>query len=94
MWPRNSEWGSFVAEATQYRFDLKEVITALIKQQGLKTGKWVLAVEFGLGAGVTGPSPAESVPSAIIQIKSLQLQAATPEAIETLPHLVVDASAI
>lgn len=81
-----------MAEATQFTFDLKEAATALVKQQGLHEGLWMVAFEFTLGAGVVGPNPAEAMPSAFIQMQKLQLvkQPVPPPQ----PHLTVDAAEV
>jgi hypothetical protein len=62
-----------MAEPTQYTFDLREATEALIKQQGLHDGQWVLAFEINFTAGTFGPAVAESKPGAMMQIMSLQL---------------------
>lgn len=65
-----------MAEATQYTFTYKEVVEALIKQQGLHEGLWMLRVEFGLAAtnlnAVEGGT--DLTPAAIVPIKALGLQ--------------------
>jgi len=60
----------------QYRFTHKEVVEALIKQQGLHEGIWMLAVQFGIG-GVNVQNPEtkdEPVPAALVPIVSIGLQ--------------------
>lgn len=83
-----------MAEPTTFKFDLREVTTALIRQQGVTTGKWMVSVEFSLGAGVIGPTPAESLPSAVVQIKNVQLMQPPAGSEKTFEHLIVDATAI
>lgn len=39
-----------MAEATQYIFQYREVVEALIKRQGIHEGNWRLLIEFGLSA--------------------------------------------
>jgi hypothetical protein len=46
-----------MAEPTQFTFELKEVATALVKQQGLHEGLWMVSFEVGLVAGIIGQSP-------------------------------------
>jgi hypothetical protein len=46
-----------MAEPTQFSFDLKELTTALIKQQGLHEGTWLAGFDFAFGAGMIGPTP-------------------------------------
>jgi hypothetical protein len=62
-----------MAETTQYTFDLKEATVALIKEQGIHEGLWILGFEIALGAGQFGPTPAEAKPGAFMQINKLQL---------------------
>jgi hypothetical protein len=82
-----------MAEPTQFSFDLKEAATALIKQQGLHEGHWMLALEFSLGAGIIGATPENVTPGAIVQVQKLQLirQNALPP---PHPHLTVDAAQV
>lgn len=63
-----------MADASQYVFSLREVTTALIKQQGLHEGRWMLSLEFSLGAGNLGPSPEEARPAAIVTVAKVTLQ--------------------
>ena len=79
-----------MAEPTQYSFDLTEVTKALVKQQGLTSGKWTLAIEFNFSAMMAGPSPNEMKPTALIAIQRLQLVAAGAQTVPGSP--IVDAS--
>ena len=65
-----------MAEPTQFLFTHKEVVTALIRQQGLRTGKWRLTVNFGFGAANVGPTEAELNPAAIATVNAIGLQLA------------------
>jgi hypothetical protein len=67
-----------MAQPTQYTFDLKEATAALIKQQGLHEGLWMLSFEMVLGTGQFGPTPAEAKPGAFMQINKLQLLRQSP----------------
>jgi hypothetical protein len=62
-----------MATPSQYVFDLKEAATALIKEQGIHEGVWVLGFEFTLGAGLFGTTPADMRPGAFAHIVKLQL---------------------
>jgi hypothetical protein len=62
-----------MAEVDTYGFDLREVTTALIKQQGIHEGLWMLAFEFSLGAGLSGPTKEEVRPLAFVQINKISL---------------------
>ena len=62
-----------MAEVDTYGFDLREVTTALIKQQGIHEGLWMLAFEFNLGAGMAGATKEEVRPMAFVQINKISL---------------------
>jgi hypothetical protein len=62
-----------MAEPTQFAFSLQEVTKALIKQQGLHDGKWVLALEFGFGAGFFGQEPEQVRPGALLTVQRIYL---------------------
>jgi hypothetical protein len=79
-----------MAQPTQYSFDLREVALALIKQQGLHEGKWLVGFEFGMAAGFFGSSPSDIRPTAMLQIGKLQLVRA--EDAHASSALVVDAA--
>jgi hypothetical protein len=62
-----------MAEPTQFTFDLREVAELLVKQQGIHDGLWLVGFEFGFGVGNFGPNPAQSKPSAMVQITRVLL---------------------
>jgi hypothetical protein len=80
-----------MAQATQYTFTYKEIVEALIKQQGLHEGLWMLRVEFGLAAtninSVEGGT--DLTPAAIVPVKALGLQVGREE-----NSLTVDAAKV
>ena len=80
-----------MAEVTQYTFSYKEVIEALIKQQGIHEGIWSIRVEFGMGAinVNTEEGSKDITPAAIIAVKSIGLQAGTE-----INSLTVDAAEV
>jgi len=63
-----------MAEATQYKFTLKEVAEALVKKQDIHEGLWQLGFEFGLAAAHTGPSKDEIYPTAFVPVMKAGLQ--------------------
>lgn len=82
-----------MAEPTQYGFDLNEVATALIKQQGIHEGLWSVGFEIVMGAGHFGPTPAEARPGAFMQISKVQLlrhEAGSPEAGKAVDAAIVN----
>jgi len=78
-----------MAESTQIFFTHKEVVTALLKEQGIHEGIWGLAVNFGFGAANMGSAPEASDlnPTALIPVVKLGIQIA-PE----INNLSVDAA--
>ena len=78
-------------QVEQYKFSHKEVVEALIKQQGLHHGIWMLSLQFGIGgANIQNPEdPLDINPAAIIPIVAIGLQK-KPE----LNPLAVDASVV
>ena len=71
-----------MAAPTQYAFELREVATALIKQQNIHEGKWWAVFEFVLRSGVFGQTNVELLPGGLFQIKRVilaQPDRSTPE---------------
>jgi hypothetical protein len=80
-----------MAAPTQYRFELREVATALIKQKNIHEGRWWAVFEFVLRGGVFGQTNAELMPGGVFQIKGIilaQSDQSTPE------QFVVDAAEV
>lgn len=80
-----------MAETTQIFFSHKEVVTALLKTQGIHSGVWALAVQFGLGAGNAGATAdgSDANPAAIVPILKLGLQK-----VDTVTGISVDAAEV
>jgi hypothetical protein len=69
-----------MAEPTQYIFSLKEAATALIKQQNITEGHWLVGFGMQMSVGMMGPTPQEARPSTLVQINHIQLvRAENPE---------------
>jgi hypothetical protein len=66
-----------MVETTQFAFDLQEAATALIKQQGIHEGLWMIGFEIGMAAGIMGPNQTDAKPGAMLQINKVQLVRAT-----------------
>ena len=64
-----------MAQSTQYTFSYKEVVTALIKEQNLHEGIWMLTVNFGIGAtNINNPDkPDDLNPAAIVPVTGIGL---------------------
>jgi len=78
-----------MAEPTQIMFTYKEVVTSLLKQQGIHDGIWSLSVSFGISAINAGPSAAELSPAAVIPLMAIGIQRGTD-----VNNLSVDASVV
>jgi hypothetical protein len=76
---------------SEYIFKYEEVVTALIKHQGLHEGLWCLRAEFGLNAVNvnTEVGSKDIVPAALLALKSLGLQVGTE-----INALTMDASKV
>jgi hypothetical protein len=78
-----------MAETKQIVFTHKEVVEALLKQQGIHEGIWSLYVEFGLGALNVGASEDSLLPAAVIPITKIGIQKA-----DKVNSLSVDAAQV
>lgn len=80
-----------MAEMTQLLFSHKEVVTALVKEQGLHEGIWMLAVQFGMGASNVGQldDGSDINPAAIIPLLKIGINRT-----DKLTNLSVDAAVV
>ena len=78
-----------MAETKQIAFTHKEIVEALLKQQGIHEGIWTLSVEFGLGAANIRASDDSLLPAAIIPVVKIGIQRA-----ERVNNLSVDAAQV
>lgn len=78
-----------MAEASQILFSHKEVVVALLKQQNIHEGIWMLSVNFGMGAANVGQTKdgSDMAPAAILTVLNIGLQR-----IDALNALAVDAA--
>lgn len=76
-------------EPTQLTFTHQELLELLVRAAGLKTGKWMLLVNFGFSAANIGPDAASVMPSAIVGVQNVGLARAPDDAPASL---VVDAA--
>jgi hypothetical protein len=81
-----------MATQAQYNFDLAAITKALIKEQEIHEGKWILAFEFTFGAGLFGTAPTEVTPTAFIQVRRAILS--QPGEPPPPQNLVVDAAEV
>lgn len=78
-----------MAETTQILFSHKELVTALIKDQGIHDGIWGIYVNFGIQGLNAGPSANEIVPAALVPIVNIGIQK-----FEAETNISVDASKV
>jgi hypothetical protein len=79
-----------MADPTQFTFSLAEATEALIKKQGIREGKWMIALEFNVNVGIMGTNPTDGRPGAMITTNSIQLLKAPETGVP--PSLVIDAA--
>lgn len=80
-----------MAEATQFSFSFLEVAEELIKKQGIRDGKWVIAVEYTINIGLMAAIPPDAKPGVMVLANTIQLvkaQEGSP------PNLTVDAAIV
>lgn len=78
-----------MAEANRFEFSYQEVATALIKQQDLHDGIWAVSVKFGIAGILGGPTPEQSVPTAMVPVLNIGLTKADKEG-----NIAVDAARV
>lgn len=89
-----------MAEITRVTFDYQEIVTALLKKEGIHKGIWMLYLEFGLaavnapiqegGQEVDEKNPLEHImPTAILPVKKIGIQRT-----DQLSNIAVDAAVV
>jgi len=78
-------------EINQLFFSHKEIIEMLLKKANIHEGRWMLSVNFGLGAGNFGTVPEQIAPGAIVTVLGVGLQRA---AADTPQVITLDASVV
>jgi hypothetical protein len=71
-------------EVSQYLFNHKEVLEALIKRAGVHEGKWMIVASFGFSAANFGPSQDQMAPGAVVVLQQMGIQKAVPDAPESM----------
>ena len=61
-------------EATQVQYKHLELVTLMLKDQGIHEGIWMLSVSFGFSVANVGVSEAEMNPAAIVPLGSIGIQ--------------------
>ncbi len=80
-----------MADPTQYSFDLQEVASILVREQGITEGRWILGFELNMTIGTFGANQAAARPGAMMQIAGLNLSKAPTDVSSDTPF-VVDAA--
>ena len=78
-----------MAEASQIIFSYKEVVAALLKQEGIHDGFWGIFVKFGISGANIGESDDTLKPAAIVPVLALGLQR-----FDKINNLSVDAAVV
>ena len=81
-----------MAEVSQYMFKHAEVVTALIKAQGLHSGLWQLSINFGFSAANIGSNDHDLNPSVVIPVQGIGLNRVDAEVPPN--SLVIDAAIV
>jgi hypothetical protein len=82
-----------MAEANQFTWTHKELVTLLVKAAGIHEGRWWLMLNFGMGPGNFGPSDDQVAPGMVIAIGNIGIQRELPG--QKAPSaLVVDAAEV
>ncbi|MEA2413649.1 MAG: hypothetical protein QOI58_306 [Thermoanaerobaculia bacterium] len=73
-------------------FEFREVVEMMLRRENIREGKWVLAVEFGIGAiNVAEPGTTDARPAAIVPIVNMGILRNDKSELE---NLAVDASTL
>lgn len=76
-----------MAETKQISFSYKEVVEALLNQEGITEGIWGIFLKFGIAAANVGNTDADLVPTAMVPVIEIGLQRMDEES-----NVAVDAS--
>lgn len=78
--------------ASAYNFSHKELVELMLKDAGIHEGIWALSVNFRLGAGSFGPTPAEVAPTGFVGVDGIGLQRIELPEGAPIPPLAFDAA--
>lgn len=78
-----------MAEPSQITFSHKEVVEALIKQQGIHEGIWGIYVKFAIQAINVGQGSSDLLPAAVIPVVEIGIQK-----FEEINNLSIDAAKV
>jgi hypothetical protein len=80
-----------VPEVNQYVLSNRELLETLVKQVGVREGKWTLLANFGIVPGMYGPTANQLSPGVVVAIAQLGIQRAQPN---TPEEMIVDAASV
>jgi len=66
-------------EPNQYLYKHKELLELLVRQAGVRKGRWMLMAVFNFGAANIGPTPEQVVPGAVVGLAQIGIQLAPPD---------------
>ena len=59
-------------QAERRIFEFREIVEMMLRRENIREGKWVLAIEFGIGAGnIAEPGTTEARPAAFVPILNI-----------------------
>ncbi len=79
-------------QPSQFSFSYREMLELMIKQCGVREGKWMLVFNFGFAAGNFGIGPDEAAPGVLTSIQSVSI--AKTEDSNVPQNLIMDASQV
>jgi hypothetical protein len=74
---------------SEHMYKHSELVTALIKHQGIHEGLWQLSITFGFAAANVGENPESLNPASVTQIAAIGIRPA-----DSLSNIAVDAAAV
>ncbi len=81
-----------MGEISNYTFELRNVAEALIKEEGIHEGRWMLGFNLSHGVGNMGQDEADTFPGTLVRITGANLRRVSEE-VPSFPY-VVDAAEV
>jgi hypothetical protein len=82
-----------MAEPTQYTVSHRELIELIIKNAGIRDGRWVLGMTFGFSPGMFGPTPDQMNPGVVVAVNQVSIHRESPDG-SAPESVVVDAALV
>lgn len=86
-----------MATPTQYSFSLLEIAQAILIQEKITEGRWMVGVNFGIQVGNLGSAPNNQVkPSASVMVEGFNISRVQDDSTppKELEPLIIDASTL